>query len=129
MPAFPRIVFMGTPSFAIPSLKALIGHGYPVVAVVTAPSKPQGRGHKVLPSAVESCAGAYQIPILKPLNLKDSTFLATLDSYQADLYVVIAFRKLPKVVWHKPKLGTINLHASLLPYYRGAAPIQWALIQ
>jgi methionyl-tRNA formyltransferase len=83
----------------------------------------------VLPSAVENCAGAYQIPILKPLHLKDPTFLATLDSYQADLYVVVAFRKLPKVVWHKPKLGTINLHASLLPYYRGAAPIQWALIQ
>jgi methionyl-tRNA formyltransferase len=124
-----RIVFMGTPEFAIPSLNILLDHGYPVVAVVTAPDKPQGRGHQIIPSPVKLTAQQHNIPVLQPSNLKNIEFLATLDSYQANLYVVVAFRMLPKEVWTKPALGTINVHASCLPQYRGAAPINWAIIQ
>jgi len=124
-----RIVFMGTPAFAVPSLEILLAHGYPVVAVVTATDKPQGRGHQIVPSPIKLVAQAHKIPILQPSNLKDPAFLETLDSYQANLYVVVAFRMLPKIVWGKPALGTINLHASCLPQYRGAAPINWAIIQ
>lgn len=124
-----RIVFMGTPTFAVPCLDILVTHGYPVVAVVTAPDKPQGRGHKIVPSPIKLAAQKYNIPVLQPTNLKSTDFLEELDSCQANLYVVVAFRMLPKVVWSKPTLGSINLHASCLPKYRGAAPINWAIIQ
>ncbi|MEM9417214.1 MAG: methionyl-tRNA formyltransferase [Bacteroidota bacterium] len=123
-----RLVFMGTPEFAVPSLEMLLTHHYDVAAVVTAPDKPQGRGKKVLPSPVKVAALAHHLPVLQPTNLKDPSFLATLQSYQADLQVVVAFRMLPQVVWAMPELGTFNLHASLLPAYRGAAPINWAII-
>lgn len=123
-----RLVFMGTPEFAVPSLEMLLTHHYDVAAVVTAPDNPQGRGKKVLPSPVKVAALAHHIPVLQPTNLKDPSFLATLQSYQADLQVVVAFRMLPQVVWAMPELGTFNLHASLLPAYRGAAPINWAII-
>ena len=123
-----RLVFMGTPEFAVPSLEALLANGYDVAAVVTAPDKPRGRGKKVLPSPIKVAALAHHIPVLQPTNLKDPSFLATLQSYQADLQVVVAFRMLPQVVWAMPRLGTFNLHASLLPAYRGAAPINWAII-
>ncbi len=124
-----RIIFMGTPAFAVPSLEILLAHGYSVVAVVTAPDKPQGRGHQIVPSPIKLAAQAHNIPVLQPSNLKDPGFLEVIDSYGANLYVVVAFRMLPKVVWSKPALGTINLHASCLPQYRGAAPINWAIIQ
>lgn len=125
----PRIIFMGTPSFAIPSLQILWEQGYPIAAVVTAPDKPQGRGHIVLPSPVKIFAQQHGIPVLQPTHLQDDNFIAMLNSYQAHLYVVVAFRMLPRVVWSNPILGTVNLHASLLPQYRGAAPINWAIIQ
>jgi len=124
-----RIIFMGTPEFAVPSLDALVAYGCPIVAVVTAPDKPQGRGHKILPSPIKVAAEQYGIPVLQPTNLQSPSFLEILDSYEANLYVVVAFRMLPKLVWNKPSLGTINLHASLLPQYRGAAPINWAIMQ
>lgn len=123
-----KLVFMGTPDFAVPSLESLLANGYEVAAVVTAPDKPQGRGKKVLPSPVKVAALAHHIPVLQPTNLKDPSFLTTLQNYQADLQVVVAFRMLPEVVWAMPRLGTFNLHASLLPAYRGAAPINWAII-
>jgi methionyl-tRNA formyltransferase len=122
-----RIIFMGTPLFAVSSLRLLVEQKYSVVAVVTAPDKPQGRGQSTLPSPIKLFAQQEGIPVLQPTNLQDEEFVRLLDSYQADLYVVVAFRMLPKVVWSKPALGTINLHASLLPQYRGAAPINWAI--
>jgi methionyl-tRNA formyltransferase len=118
---------MGTPEFAVPSLNALLTR-YPVVAVVTAPDKPQGRNCKVMPSPIKVVAEQHKIPVLQPANLRNHSFLETLDSYQANLYVVVAFRMLPEIVWNKPALGTINLHASLLPQYRGAAPINWSIM-
>lgn len=125
-----RIVFMGTPDFAVPSLQVLIDAGYPVVAVITAPDKPGGRGMKeMIVSPVKKVAQQHQIPVLQPTNLKSKEFVSQLRSLKADLQVVVAFRMLPEVVWNMPPLGTINLHGSLLPAYRGAAPIQWAVIR
>lgn len=123
-----RIVFMGTPEFAVGSLEALLTAGFRVVGVVTAPDKPAGRGLKLQESAVKKYAISKAIPVLQPEKLKNAEFLETLRSYQADIQVVVAFRMLPEAVWKMPPLGTINLHASLLPQYRGAAPINWAII-
>lgn len=123
-----RVIFMGTPEFAVASLEVLAANGVNVVAVVTAPDKPQGRGQRLLPSPVKECALKLNIPVLQPTNLKDPGFVAELKTFQADLQVVVAFRMLPEVVWSMPRLGTFNLHASLLPNYRGAAPINWAII-
>lgn len=123
-----RIIYMGTPEFAVESLKVLVENGYNVVAVVTMPDKPAGRGHKIQYSDVKKYALDQKIPLLQPTSLKDDTFLNELRSYRADLQIVVAFRMLPEVVWDMPKLGTFNLHASLLPQYRGAAPINWAII-
>lgn len=119
---------MGTPEFAVPSLEILVEHKFNVVAVISAPDKPQGRGQKLLPSPVKECALKYNIPVLQPTNLKSPEFLEELKSYNANLQIVVAFRMLPEVVWAMPSLGTFNLHASLLPQYRGAAPINWAII-
>lgn len=119
---------MGTPDFAVASLDALINAGCNVVAVVTAPDKPAGRGQKIQESAVKQYAVEKGLEILQPVKLKDPDFLEKLRSLKADLQVVVAFRMLPEVVWNMPPKGTINLHASLLPYYRGAAPINWAVI-
>lgn len=123
-----RIIFMGTPQFAVASLDALITAGCDVVAVVTAPDKPAGRGQKVNESAVKQYAVANGLKVLQPEKLKNEDFLADLKALKADLQVVVAFRMLPEVVWNMPAKGTINLHASLLPQYRGAAPINWVLI-
>lgn len=123
-----RIIYMGTPEFAVESLKALVENDFNVVAVVTMPDKPIGRGHKVQSSPVKEYAVAQKIPVLQPERLKDESFLAELRSFNADLQIVVAFRMLPEVVWAMPRLGTFNLHASLLPQYRGAAPINWAII-
>lgn len=123
-----RIIFMGTPQFAVPSLEILVSHGYQVVAVITAPDKPKGRGRKTIPSAVKECAIKHGLPVLQPVNLKSPAFIQELKSYQANLQVVVAFRMLPEIVWSMPSRGTFNLHASLLPRYRGAAPIHWAII-
>ncbi|WP_462266199.1 methionyl-tRNA formyltransferase [Mucilaginibacter sp.] len=123
-----RIIFMGTPAFAVASLEALIESGANVVAVVTAPDKPAGRGQRLNESAVKQYSVIHNIPVLQPEKLKNEDFLKELKSYQADLQVVVAFRMLPEVVWQMPVKGTINLHASLLPQYRGAAPINWAII-
>ncbi len=119
---------MGTPAFAVASLDALLDAGADVVAVVTAPDKPAGRGQKLSEPAVKQYAVTKGIPVLQPEKLKNEEFLAQLKSYNADLQVVVAFRMLPEVVWNMPAKGTINLHASLLPQYRGAAPINWAII-
>lgn len=119
---------MGTPEFAVASLEALVQAGSKVVAVVTAPDKAQGRGQELKGSPVKECAQSHNIPILQPTNLKAPEFVDQLKSYQADLQVVVAFRMLPEVVWNMPRLGTFNLHASLLPQYRGAAPINWAIM-
>ena len=119
---------MGTPEFAVPSLEILVENKFDVVAVVTAADKPQGRGQKLAGSPVKQSAVKYGIPVLQPTNLKSSEFLEELRSYKATLQVVVAFRMLPEVVWAMPVLGTFNLHASLLPQYRGAAPINWAII-
>ncbi len=119
---------MGTPEFAVASLEILIHHKVNVVAVITAPDKPKGRGRKLGTSPVKDVALAHNIPVLQPTNLKSPTFIEELQSYQADLQIVVAFRMLPVVVWDMPELGTFNLHASLLPQYRGAAPINWAII-
>lgn len=119
---------MGTPDFAVESLRALVEGGYNVVAVVTMPDKPAGRGHQLQYSAVKQYALSAGLPILQPERLKDENFLAELKSYNADLQIVVAFRMLPEVVWNMPRLGTFNLHASLLPQYRGAAPINWAVM-
>ena len=123
-----KIIFLGTPDFAVASLQALIEHGMQVVAVVTAPDKPAGRGMKLQQSAVKKYAVEKNIPVLQPEKLKAPEFLDELRSYHADVQVVVAFRMLPEVVWNMPPLGTINVHASLLPNYRGAAPINWAII-
>ena len=123
-----RIVFMGTPDFAVPSLDALLQGGYNVVGVITMPDKPAGRGHKVQYSPVKQYALDHQLPILQPERLKDEQFVADLRSWRADLQVVVAFRMLPEVVWAMPRMGTFNLHAALLPQYRGAAPLNWAVI-
>ncbi|MBQ0072728.1 MAG: methionyl-tRNA formyltransferase [Prevotella sp.] len=124
-----RIVFMGTPEFAVGTLKALVEGGYNVVAVVTQPDKPVGRHGSVLRSPeVKVYAQEHDIPVLQPVKMKDEEFLAELRSYKADLQVVVAFRMLPEVVWAMPKYGTFNVHAALLPQYRGAAPINWAII-
>ena len=123
-----RIIFMGTPDFAVASLQALLDSGENVVAVVTSPDKPAGRGQKVHESAVKKFALERNIPVLQPLKLKDPDFIADLSAYQADLQVVVAFRMLPEVVWAMPAKGTINVHGSLLPQYRGAAPINHAII-
>lgn len=123
-----RIVFLGTPEFAVASLRALVENDCNVVAVITAPDKPKGRGKQLSTSAVKDYALDIDLPILQPTNLKSPEFLEELKSYQADLQIVVAFRMLPIVVWDMPRLGTFNLHASLLPQYRGAAPINWAII-
>jgi methionyl-tRNA formyltransferase len=124
----PRIVFMGTPDFAVASLKALVEKKYNIVGVITAPDKPAGRGRKINTSAVKKYAESVGLNLLQPEKLRDEAFLKELKSLNADLQIVVAFRMLPKVVWDMPKLGTFNLHASLLPQYRGAAPINWAVI-
>lgn len=123
-----RIIYMGTPEFAVESLRALVEGGYNVVAVVTMPDKPAGRGHQIQYSAVKQYALEAGLPILQPEKLKDPSFLEQLKSYHADLQIVVAFRMLPEVVWAMPRLGTFNLHAALLPQYRGAAPLNWAVI-
>jgi methionyl-tRNA formyltransferase len=123
-----RIVFMGTPDFAVTILKKLVEESFNVVGVVTAPDKPAGRGRKLKSSAVKMYAENQNLHILQPTNLKSESFVQELTSLQPDLQIVVAFRMLPKVVWSLPKYGTFNLHASLLPDYRGAAPIHWAII-
>lgn len=123
-----RIIFLGTPDFAVASLQALVENKYNVVAVVTAPDKPAGRGMQLQQSAVKQYALQHNIPLLQPEKLKNPEFLQALKSYHADIQIVVAFRMLPEVVWNMPALGTINVHASLLPNYRGAAPINWAII-
>ena len=123
-----RIVYMGTPDFAVEALRCLVEGGYNVVGVITMPDKPAGRGHKLQQSPVKQYALAHGLPLLQPEKLKDEAFLEQLRAWQADLQIVVAFRMLPEVVWAMPRLGTFNLHASLLPQYRGAAPINWAVI-
>lgn len=123
-----RIIFMGTPDFAVASLQALLAAGRNVVAVVTAPDRPSGRGLQLSPSPVKQAAVVAGLPVLQPEKLRDPAFLEQLASYKADLQVVVAFRMLPEVVWSMPTIGTFNLHGSLLPQYRGAAPINWAII-
>ncbi len=123
-----KIIFLGTPDFAVATLKALVEAEFTICAVVTAPDKPAGRGMKMQMSSVKQYALAQNIPVLQPDKLKDDAFLHDLRSLGADIHVVVAFRMLPEVVWNMPPLGTINLHASLLPHYRGAAPINWAII-
>ena len=119
---------MGTPDFAVESLRCLVEGGYNVVGVITMPDKPAGRGHKLQYSPVKQYALEHDLPLLQPEKLKDEEFLAALRAWEADLQIVVAFRMLPEVVWNMPRLGTFNLHASLLPQYRGAAPINWAVI-
>jgi methionyl-tRNA formyltransferase len=123
-----KIIYMGTPDFAVEPLRRLVEAGKNIVAVVTMPDKPAGRGHKIQFSPVKEYALSVNLPILQPVNLKDPEFVEELRSYQADLQIVVAFRMLPEIVWNMPPLGTFNLHASLLPQYRGAAPINWAVI-
>jgi methionyl-tRNA formyltransferase len=123
-----KIIFMGTPEFAVPSLEILVQNKFNVVAVVTAPDKPQGRGLKLGPSPIKECALQHKLPVLQPANLKSPEFHEELRKFGAQLQVVVAFRMLPEVVWSMPEIGTFNLHASLLPDYRGAAPINWAII-
>ena len=123
-----RIIYMGTPAFAVAPLEQLLAAGANIVAVVTTANKPAGRGQKMTESAVKQFADAQNIPVLQPTNLKDPEFLNQLSAYQADLFIIVAFRMLPMEVWQMPSLGTFNLHASLLPQYRGAAPINWAII-
>lgn len=123
-----NIVFMGTPDFAVASLKALVEQGYNIVGVITAPDRPAGRGQKLQESAVKQYAQSQRLKVLQPTNLKDPLFIEELKNLKANVQVVVAFRMLPEVVWNMPKYGTFNLHASLLPDYRGAAPIHWAII-
>ena len=123
-----RIVYMGTPDFAVESLRCLVDGGYNVVGVITMPDKPAGRGHKLQFSPVKQYALEHSLPLLQPEKLKDEAFVEALREWKADLQIVVAFRMLPEVVWNMPRLGTFNLHASLLPQYRGAAPINWAVI-
>lgn len=124
----PRIVFMGTPEFAVTILSKLLQEKFDVVAVVTAPDKPAGRGRKINQSAVKQFALKNNLPVLQPTNLKSPSFFDELNHYKPELQIVVAFRMLPKIIWSLPKHGTFNLHASLLPNYRGAAPIHWAII-
>jgi methionyl-tRNA formyltransferase len=119
---------MGTPEFAVPSLEILVHNNFNIVAAITAPDKPQGRGQKIVYSPVKESALKHNIPVLQPTNLKAPEFVAQLKSYKANLQIVVAFRMLPEVVWAMPEIGTFNLHGSLLPQYRGAAPINWAII-
>ena len=128
MPNLLRIIFMGTPDFAVASLHRLVDAGCQVVAVVTAPDRPSGRGLQVVASPVKKAAEALNLPVLQPEKLRDPAFLEQLSSYHADLQIVVAFRMLPEVVWAMPTIGTFNLHGSLLPQYRGAAPINWSII-
>ena len=123
-----RIVYMGTPDFAVEALRQLVEGGYNVVGVITMPDKPAGRGHKIQYSPVKQYALEQNLPLLQPEKLKDEAFVKALREWKADLQIVVAFRMLPEVVWNMPRLGTFNLHASLLPQYRGAAPINWAVI-
>lgn len=123
-----RIIYMGTPEFAVPSLVILVENGWNVVGVITAPDKPKGRGQNLLPSPVKEAGMKHGLKVLQPTNLKSPEFLEELRSLKADLQIVVAFRMLPELVWNMPRLGTFNLHASLLPDYRGAAPINWAVI-
>ncbi len=123
-----RVVFMGTPDFAVASLRSLVDAGVNVVGVITPPDRPAGRGKKLSPSAVKSAALELEIPVLQPPKLKDEEFLNELRALKADLQIVVAFRMLPEVVWNMPEHGTFNLHGSLLPNYRGAAPINWAVM-
>jgi methionyl-tRNA formyltransferase len=123
-----KVVFMGTPGFAVTTLAAILGSKHKIVGVVTAVDKPAGRGKKISASAVKDYAVAQQLPLLQPSSLKDPTFISDLQALKADVFVVVAFRMLPKVVWSIPQKGTFNLHASILPAYRGAAPINWAII-
>jgi methionyl-tRNA formyltransferase len=123
-----KIIFMGTPDFAVGILNELLDQKFDICAVVTAPDKPAGRGQKISESEVKKAAQLHSLPILQPSNLKDDNFINELKTIQADLFVVVAFRMLPEIVWSMPPKGTINLHASLLPNYRGAAPINWAII-
>ncbi len=123
-----RIVFMGTPEFAVPSLDILVSNGWNIVGVITAPDKPQGRGKKLGVSAIKAYAEEKGLTVLQPVNLKAPAFIEELGNLKADLQIVVAFRMLPEVVWQMPRLGTFNLHGSLLPKYRGAAPINWAII-
>ncbi len=123
-----RIVFLGTPDFAVGILKKLVDEGKNIVGVITAPDRPAGRGRKLRPSAVKEYAEKQGLKILQPKNLKNEDFLSELKSLDANLQIIVAFRMLPKVVWEMPEYGTFNLHASLLPQYRGAAPINWTII-
>jgi len=123
-----RIVFMGTPEFAVASLKALVENNYNIVGVVTAPDRPSGRGQKMRQSDVKQYAIGSGIPVLQPEKLKDENFLEALKSLNHDIQIIVAFRMLPEVVWKMPPMGTFNLHGSLLPHYRGAAPLNWAII-
>jgi len=123
-----KIVFLGTPDFAVESLDRLVSGGYNIVGVVTMPDKPAGRGHNMLQSPVKKYAVQHGLKLMQPVRLKDEAFISELASLHADLFIVIAFRMLPEVVWRMPPMGTFNLHASLLPRYRGAAPINWAII-
>jgi len=123
-----RIIYMGTPDFAVPSLEILIENGYDVAAVVTTPDKPAGRGLNMQYSAIKETALKHNLPVLQPEKLKDEAFIEELRSSQANLFIVVAFRMLPEIVWQMPSIGTFNLHGSLLPKYRGAAPINWAII-
>ena len=123
-----RIVFMGTPDFAVATLKALFDENYKIVGVITAPDRPAGRGQKLKSSAVKQFALEHNLKIMQPKNLKADSFIEELKALKANLQIIVAFRMLPKVVWQMPKYGTFNLHASLLPQYRGAAPIHWAII-
>ena len=123
-----RIIYMGTPDFAVEPLKQLVENGYNIVGVITMPDKPAGRGHKLQYSPVKEYALSKGLTLLQPTKLKDEAFIEELKSLNADLQIVVAFRMLPEVVWNMPRLGTFNLHASLLPQYRGAAPINWAII-
>ena len=123
-----RIVFMGTPDFAVASLDAICKAGFQVAGVITAPDRPAGRGMKLTESAVKKYATEHGLTILQPVKLKDPDFLQSLRSLEADLQIVVAFRMLPEIVWNMPPMGTVNLHGSLLPQYRGAAPINWAII-
>lgn len=128
MPSNLKIIFYGTPEFAVPSLDILVKNKYNIVAVVTVPDKPAGRGQKIIASPVKEYAEQHGLKVLQPSNLKDKNFIDELAQLNPDLQVVVAFRMLPEAVWMLPKLGTFNLHASLLPQYRGAAPINWAII-
>jgi methionyl-tRNA formyltransferase len=123
-----KIIFMGTPQFAVVCLKKLYDNGINIISVVTAPDKPVGRGLKLVPSPVKTVAQTLELPVLQPENLKDLSFLTKIESLQPDLLIIVAFRILPEVLFSKAKLGAVNLHGSLLPKYRGAAPINWAII-